>query len=114
MRNEAFYNFCVSDGAPAEVYTLSLHDALLISVITNERVVRDPAAAAPAAALAGVPTAQRLARALGDKYEVRRLVGDRKSTRLNSSHVKISYADFCLKKKTMSANSPLDPTPRID
>src|SRR5436309_15545375 len=75
MRNEAFYNFCVSDGAPAEVYTLSLHDALLISVITNERVVRDPAAAAPAAALAGVPTAQRLARALGDKYEVRRLVG---------------------------------------
>src|SRR5690606_42052616 len=25
--------------------------------------------------------------------------GDRKSTRLNSSHVKISYAVFCLKKK---------------
>src|SRR5271165_1578973 len=29
-----------------------------------------------------------------------RVVGDRKSTRLNSSHVKISYAVFCLKKKT--------------
>src|SRR5436309_10891384 len=28
-------------------------------------------------------------------------VGDRKSTRLNSSHVKISYAVFCLKKKTI-------------
>src|SRR5436309_4896658 len=28
------------------------------------------------------------------------LRGDRKSTRLNSSHVKISYAVFCLKKKT--------------
>src|SRR5690606_41916904 len=28
---------------------------------------------------------------------------DRKSTRLNSSHVKISYAVFCLKKKTTSA-----------
>src|SRR5690606_41575839 len=28
--------------------------------------------------------------------------GDRKSTRLNSSHVKISYAVFCLKKKTSS------------
>src|SRR5438874_4853417 len=28
-----------------------------------------------------------------------RLVGDRKSTRLNSSHVEISYAVFCLKKK---------------
>src|SRR5437870_8944357 len=27
-------------------------------------------------------------------------VGDRKSTRLNSSHVAISYAVFCLKKKT--------------
>src|SRR3989442_13772675 len=27
------------------------------------------------------------------------LVGDRKSTRLNSSHVRISYAVFCLKKK---------------
>src|SRR5690349_22923498 len=26
--------------------------------------------------------------------------GDRKSTRLNSSHVEISYAVFCLKKKT--------------
>src|SRR5436305_8076076 len=28
--------------------------------------------------------------------------GDRKSTRLNSSHVRISYAVFCLKKKTTS------------
>src|SRR2546426_3576991 len=30
----------------------------------------------------------------------RRLCGDRKSTRLNSSHLVISYAVFCLKKKT--------------
>src|SRR2546426_8808916 len=29
--------------------------------------------------------------------------GDRKSTRLNSSHLVISYAVFCLKKKTSSA-----------
>src|SRR5690606_42054033 len=29
----------------------------------------------------------------------RRVLADRKSTRLNSSHVKISYAVFCLKKK---------------
>src|SRR5207253_5285867 len=29
-------------------------------------------------------------------------VGDRKSTRLNSSHVAISYAVFCLKKKTIT------------
>ncbi len=50
--------FCPSCGKPSP------------TVITNERV-----AAAPAAGLAGVPTAQRLAGALGPKYEVRRLVG---------------------------------------
>src|SRR5699024_12651549 len=35
--------------------------------------------------------------------------GDRKSTRLNSSHVSISYAVFCLKKKKkkISNNTPL-------
>src|SRR5690625_7014287 len=33
--------------------------------------------------------------------------GDRKSTRLNSSHVAISYAVFCLKKKTKSITSTL-------
>src|SRR5690606_10211707 len=32
--------------------------------------------------------------------------GDRKSTRLNSSHVKISYAVFCLKKKTTKRSYP--------
>src|SRR5690606_40012448 len=32
--------------------------------------------------------------------ECKNLFKDRKSTRLNSSHVKISYAVFCLKKKT--------------
>src|SRR5690554_7609904 len=31
---------------------------------------------------------------------------DRKSTRLNSSHVRISYAVFCLKKKTNSRRAP--------
>src|SRR5690606_39839156 len=36
--------------------------------------------------------------ALG-RYSYPSLFGDRKSTRLNSSHVKISYAVFCLKKK---------------
>src|SRR5690606_41791937 len=35
-------------------------------------------------------------------HEIARLVvADRKSTRLNSSHVKISYAVFCLKKKNI-------------
>src|SRR5690349_23351637 len=33
-------------------------------------------------------------------------VRDRKSTRLNSSHVEISYAVFCLKKKKISESCP--------
>src|SRR5690606_40931531 len=41
-----------------------------------------------------------LDRAAGDHGGAcHRVPGDRKSTRLNSSHVKISYAVFCLKKK---------------
>src|SRR5947209_8804461 len=35
--------------------------------------------------------------------------GDRKSTRLNSSHANISYAVFCLKKKKINANRVLTP-----
>src|SRR5690606_9011486 len=34
------------------------------------------------------------------------LIRDRKSTRLNSSHVKISYAVFCLKKKKICRSLP--------
>src|SRR5436305_2898120 len=36
--------------------------------------------------------------------------GDRKSTRLNSSHVRISYAVFCLKKKTQNKKTHQEPT----
>src|SRR5256885_5859184 len=36
---------------------------------------------------------------LADAAPIRELLGDRKSTRLNSSHLVISYAVFCLKKK---------------
>src|SRR5438552_12862741 len=39
--------------------------------------------------------------------EKERLAGDRKSTRLNSSHQIISYAVFCLKKKKSSTESAL-------
>src|SRR5690606_39725314 len=35
-------------------------------------------------------------------------LGDRKSTRLNSSHVKISYAVFCLKKKKKAKSDVVD------
>src|SRR5207302_10970516 len=40
-----------------------------------------------------------LAQAHMEPRALERILGDRKSTRLNSSHVKISYAVFCLKKK---------------
>src|SRR5437868_13154201 len=44
-------------------------------------------------------------------YEALRITRDRKSTRLNSSHVSISYAVFCLKKKKknkITTNSPIN------
>src|SRR5690625_6648629 len=39
--------------------------------------------------------------------------GDRKSTRLNSSHVAISYAVFCLKKKKKKMNTQEEKTQRV-
>src|SRR2546430_11568356 len=47
----------------------------------------------------GVRGAQRIA-------EIASGAGDRKSTRLNSSHSQISYAVFCLKKKKNSPTVP--------
>src|SRR3989442_5447355 len=43
--------------------------------------------------------------AIASEAEYADPTGDRKSTRLNSSHVRISYAVFCLKKKTMHDTS---------
>src|SRR5256885_13135693 len=40
-----------------------------------------------------------------DGPRVARILGDRKSTRLNSSHLVISYAVFCLKKKNTNNNT---------
>src|SRR5215510_7650982 len=70
-----FYFFFFNDTATTEIYTLSLHDALPI------RPERAPARDGTCS------RARRCDRA------------DRKSTRLNSSHVAISYAVFCLKNK---------------
>src|SRR5438034_7280895 len=76
----ASHSFCFfNDTPPTEIYTLSLHDALPI-------YVDDP----PAASLLDHLPSGKL------RAEER----DRKSTRLNSSHTVISYAVFCLKKKT--------------
>src|SRR5207253_8894054 len=97
--------------AVAAIYTLSLHDALPISrallhpvrrLAADRRARgggRDGAARAPSTR--GEPDRGRAdARRPrgGDPGAARRR--DRKSTRLNSSHVAISYAVFCLKKKT--------------
>src|SRR5690606_20294727 len=58
-------------------------------------------ALADMAAAFGVDRPAAMARELTKAFEtIRQGSLDRKSTRLNSSHVKISYAVFCLKKKT--------------
>src|SRR6202522_330863 len=69
--------FFFNDTATTEIYTLSLHDALPIFAV------------------------QFITR-LASRWWVSRILRvdiDRKSTRLNSSHLRISYAVFCLKKK---------------
>src|SRR2546427_7421155 len=79
--------FFFNDTATTEIYTLSLHDALPISELRIlELLVR--------ADTRTVTRDELMTQALG-----RRLLPDRKSTRLNSSHSQISYAVFCLKKK---------------
>src|SRR4051812_20917209 len=67
-----FFNYT----APTNIYTLSLHDALPISQRHSDSTFP--------------------AQCVRRKYW---RCGDRKSTRLNSSHMSISYAVFCLKKK---------------
>src|SRR2546430_13568433 len=84
-----FSSFFFNDTATTEIYTLSLHDALPISIYQKTAAYghfgRDDHDF----------TWERT-----DKAEsLRAAAGDRKSTRLNSSHSQISYAVFCLKKK---------------
>src|SRR5256885_15779110 len=72
--------FFFNDTATTEIYTLSLHDALPISRRASAPGCR------PGPSGSGLAPPRRRPR-------------DRKSTRLNSSHLVISYAVFCLKKK---------------
>src|SRR5258708_25220804 len=86
--------FFFNDTATTEIYTLSLHDALPIShgqedagrVHDGGQVLGRRFASARHRPFPPVPAPSRSS-------------GDRKSTRLNSSHQIISYAVFCLKKK---------------
>src|SRR5437868_9761552 len=52
-------------------------------------------------------SALSLEASLGNRTLTVKKFGDRKSTRLNSSHVSISYAVFCLKKKKIPRPDPL-------
>src|SRR2546430_7676900 len=84
MRPGGFF-FFFNDTATTEIYTLSLHDALPILVEAGQRD----------GLVVGL---EQHAAQDGDRGAARH-AGDRKSTRLNSSHSQISYAVFCLKKK---------------
>src|SRR3712207_7814213 len=90
--------FFFNDTATTEIYTLSLHDALPISAAGGQEGV------AVAVVAAGelhdlVAAGDAAGQAHGRHGRLRAAAGDRKSTRLNSSHANISYAVFCLKKK---------------
>src|SRR2546422_5358364 len=96
----AFFFFFFNDTATTEIYTLSLHDALPISGAGEVPLL-----------VVAFGTLQRLGRLVAGGVAHQEGLfgvvaggdqGDRKSTRLNSSHGYISYAVFCLKKKKVA------------
>src|SRR5260221_586474 len=95
--------FFFNDTATTEIYTLSLHDALPIylgRVLVAEVGTRQVALGElhhRAGPLDGHGPALRATVAVPAEDDA---AEDRKSTRLNSSHTVISYAVFCLQKKT--------------
>src|SRR3712207_7751165 len=99
-----FFFFFFNDTATTEIYTLSLHDALPILDPAGRYDVH-PHALRPDLLGEGLAVGRqrRLRRGIGGGGVMQRQAaldrGDRKSTRLNSSHANISYAVFCLKKK---------------
>src|SRR5687768_18125275 len=98
-----------TDPATAEIYTLSLHDALPIS--TSAAASSDsPPTRRPRVAACSRRTRRR--RSSRSSPSCRPRGGDRKSTRLNSSHGYISYAVFCLKKKTSTSSQKFLPRQR--
>src|SRR5699024_11302231 len=92
-----FYSLFLSTAtSPPNIYTLSLHDALPILLVLwmTDKVnqftgpLGEHLIYIPLTKECSIPTVNRVEHSI-----------DRKSTRLNSSHVSISYAVFCLKKK---------------
>src|SRR3989454_10945721 len=80
--------FFFNDTATTEIYTLSLHDALPI-YLGGKRI----------GVVTGAAMGPLMPQVLAEVAAVTGAQLDRKSTRLNSSHLVISYAVFCLKKK---------------
>src|SRR5256885_10818052 len=102
--------FFFNDTATTEIYTLSLHDALPISTIRvgpitttrspeeSHRTRAGPGFGDPMDSWCLVSIEISQYPSCGSTPSLSR-PKDRKSTRLNSSHLVISYAVFCLKKK---------------
>src|SRR3712207_7221698 len=100
--------FFFNDTATTEIYTLSLHDALPISGPGQRQGARLGLGQGERQRRSDRPRPpDRRDRRADRRDPAPRLAaawpqaraGDRKSTRLNSSHANISYAVFCLKKK---------------
>src|SRR2546426_6016108 len=98
--------FFFNDTATTEIYTLSLHDALPICI---GALLASP----EGRTLLNASCAEIVAVAEATGAPLHKdAVEDRKSTRLNSSHLVISYAVFCLKKKTnISSAAPRRSSP---
>src|SRR5256885_2742665 len=90
----SLFFFFFNDTATTEIYTLSLHDALPISLACLVAQVRSLDLRLLLHNLAIMCLV----------FDPERPLRDRKSTRLNSSHLVISYAVFCLKKKKSNQN----------
>src|SRR5436853_867026 len=91
--------FCNSP-APTAIYTLSLHDALPISALQGAEGVINLAGESIAAKRWSQRQKERIRESrIQATRALVEAISDRKSTRLNSSHLGISYAVFCLKKK---------------
>src|SRR5204862_4104600 len=101
--------FFVTDTAPPEIYTLSLHDALPISGI--QRLAPTTSSTTPRRWRPGTQIFRPRNSKKAGPSRARQICvpgrQDRKSTRLNSSHVEISYAVFCLKKKKRTTKTTL-------
>src|SRR5256885_9800011 len=100
--------FFFNDTATTEIYTLSLHDALPISCGDSD----NGRGSSRRACARATSRRRRNANSSSDDWDVSASypwrARDRKSTRLNSSHLVISYAVFCLKKKKYRAQSYSD------